>query len=126
MNNLIGKLIRWIGHISEIGGLILTWDFRKMPLGGSSPLRTGPKLDVIVELPPGSNVKPIRKFKVPASFTVEQMIDQLANYFHVDKGWELYGSKGEYRSQILNKNTRIDQYSSDKNARLYFYPKLRL
>jgi hypothetical protein len=110
-----------------------TWNFRdlgkKIQLGGAgSPLMSNTKLDVLVELPPGSNVKPIRQFKVPSHFTAEQMIDQLAGFFHVDKGWELYGSKGDSPSQILDKHTKIDQYSRDKNAnaRLYFYPKLRL
>lgn len=123
---LTSKLIRWAQYILEGGRLILTWDFHRMRLGGSSPLQTSPKLDVIVELPPGSNVKPIRKFKVPSSFTAEQMTSQLADFFHVDKGWELYGSRGESPSHILDKNAKIEQYSLDKNARLYFYPKLRL
>jgi hypothetical protein len=101
-------------------------NLRKMRLDESSPLRPSPKLDVIVELPPGSNAKPIRQFKVPASFTTEQMKDQLVNFFHVDKSWELYGSKNESHSQILDKGTKIDQYSRDKNARLYFYPRVPL
>ena len=37
-----------------------------------------------------------------------------------------YGSKGNLHSNILENHVKIDEYSRDKNARLYFYPKLRL
>jgi hypothetical protein len=89
------------------------------------------KIEVVVELPPGTSPKHLRKFKVPSRMTAGEFTDQLAHHFEVAEGnWRLYGScdRSVDSSRILSRNTPIKGFSLDQNsgARLYFYPEMRV
>jgi hypothetical protein len=87
-----------------------------------------PHMHVIVELPPGSVTKTVRKFKIPESITAGEMVKLLAKHFKVEQdNWRLYGRANETPSHILDKTDQLGKYSSDKGkGRLYFYPEFRL
>lgn len=86
-------------------------------------------MHVVVELPPGSDTKTVRKFRIPESTTAEEMIKLLAKRFKVEQGnWRLYG-RDDGSTHIIEKKASLGEYRSDKGlgkARLYFYPEFRL
>jgi hypothetical protein len=90
------------------------------------------RMHVIIELPPGSADKTVRKFKILEKTTAGQMAKLLAKHLKVEQGnWRLYGRSNEASTHLLDKNASLEKYkySSDKGAtkaRLYFYPEFRL
>jgi hypothetical protein len=84
-------------------------------------------MSIIVQLPPDSETRPIHKFVIPERTNVHQLTDQLTRHFKVDQGrWMLYGRTENGPSHALDKSADLEQYTSDKKARLYFYPEFPL
>jgi len=147
MSNLIGKLIRWLGYISEIGGLILAWDFRKMHLGGSLPLqakmpqgsgqcvhsstRIVPpnKIQLHIGLPPycSPNLPKRMSAIIAKDMRAEELNHRLAEDLGVNKNrWKLIVVSDEKRPYILDKNENLIEFQSNAKKRLYFYPEIRV
>ena len=94
----------------------------------TSPQDSHSHMHVIVELPPGSAVKTVRKFRNSKSITAGEMVKLLGKHFKVKQGnWRLYGRVNETPSHILDNKAPLGEFSSDKGkGRLYFYPEFRL
>ena len=80
----------------------------------TSPQDSHSHMHVIVELPPGSAVKTVRKFRISKSITAGEMVKLLGKHFKVKQGnWRLYGRVNETPSHILDNKAPLGEYSSD-------------
>lgn len=88
------------------------------------------RVDIIVELLPGTMHPPRQKFSIPSKATAGELLNHLIQHFKVGNGkWKLYGRVNkDDLSHILDKNTPIQDYTlkNNKMARLYFYPEIKI